>query len=156
MATWLPLCVQNRLQIYQLKKRKNESRLEEEIEVSDNWSRFIVLKCSEDGIPLIKWLPYVIEKCIKSCGGEVKNATKLKSGSLIIEHQRKQQSLNLLSLKQIHNITISSTPHIFLNTSRGIVHYRDDDLDNLSGDEICAKLAPQGVKCETNCVERKR
>jgi hypothetical protein len=54
MATWLPLCVQNRLQIYQLKKRKNESRLEEEIEVSDNWSRFIVLKCSEGGIPLIK------------------------------------------------------------------------------------------------------
>jgi hypothetical protein len=53
--------------------------------------------------------PFVIEKCIKSCAGEVKYATKLKSGGLMIECQRKQQSLNLLSLKQIHNINISST-----------------------------------------------
>jgi hypothetical protein len=82
---------------------------EEEIEVSDNWSRFIVLKSSEDGVPLTKIPPFVIEKCIKSCAGEVKYATKLKSGGLMIECQRKQQSLNLLSLKQIHNINISST-----------------------------------------------
>jgi uncharacterized alkaline shock family protein YloU len=40
--------------------------------------------------------PFVIEKCIKSCAGEVKNVTKLKSGGLMIECQRKQQSLNLL------------------------------------------------------------
>jgi hypothetical protein len=75
----------------------------------------------------------------------VKNVTKLKSGSLMIECQRKKQSLNLLSLKRIHNITISSTPHRTLNTSRGIIRYRDEDLDNLSDDEICEKLAPQGV-----------
>jgi hypothetical protein len=39
-------------------------RYEEEIEVSDNWSRFIVLKSSEDGVPLTKIPPFVIEKCI--------------------------------------------------------------------------------------------
>jgi hypothetical protein len=87
----------------------------EEIEVSDNiWSRFIVLKSSEDGVPLTKIPPFVIEKCIKSCAGEVKNVTKLKSGGLMIGCQRKQQSLNLLSLKQIHNINISSTPSSLL------------------------------------------
>ena len=75
----------------------------------------------------------------------MKNITKLKSGGLMIECQRKQQSLNLLSLKQIHNITISSTPHRTLNTSRGIIRYRDEDLDNLSDEEICKELAPQGV-----------
>ena len=42
----------------------------------------------------------------------------------MIECQRKQQSLNLLSLMQIHNITISST---------------------LSDEEICKELAPHGV-----------
>jgi hypothetical protein len=42
--------------------------------------------------------PNLREKCIKSCAGEVKNVTKLKSGGLMIECQRKQQSLNLLSL----------------------------------------------------------
>ena len=75
----------------------------------------------------------------------MKNVTKLKSGGLMIECQRKQQSLNLLSLKQIHNINISSTPHRTLNTSREIIRYRDEDLDNLSDEEICNELAPQGV-----------
>ena len=48
-------------------------RYEEEIEVSDNWSRFIVLKSSENGVPLTKISPFVIDKCIKSCAGEVKS-----------------------------------------------------------------------------------
>ena len=120
-------------------------RYEEEIEVSDNWSRFIVLKSSEGGVPLTKISPFAIEKCIKSCAGEVKNVTKLKYGGLMIEYQRKLKSLNLLSLMQIQNITISSTPHRTLNTSRGIIRYRDENLDNLSDDEICEELAHQGV-----------
>jgi flagellar biosynthesis regulator FlbT len=74
----------------------------------------------------------------------------LKSGGLMIECQRNQQSLNLLSLKQIHNITISSNPHKALNTSRGIIRYRDDYLDNLSDEEICKELAPSGYYlCQT-------
>jgi hypothetical protein len=32
-----------------------------------------------------------------------------------------------------------------LNISRGIIRYRDEDLDDLTDDEICAELAPQGV-----------
>jgi len=103
------------------------------------------LKSSESCIPLTKLSPFVIEKTIKSCTGEVKNVTKLKSGGLMIECQRKKQSLNLLSLKHIHNIAISSTPHRTLNTSRGIIRYRDEDLDDLSDKEICEELAPQGV-----------
>jgi len=87
----------------------------------------------------------LLNKNIKSCAGEVKNVTKLKSGGLMIECQRKQQSLNLLSLKQIHNIAISSTPHRTLNTSRGNIRYRGEDLDDLTDDEICAEPAPQGV-----------
>jgi hypothetical protein len=46
------------------------------------WSRFIVLKSSEGCIPLTKLSPFVIEKYIKSCAGDV---TKLKSGGLMIE-----------------------------------------------------------------------
>ena len=82
-----PLCSKQTPNLPSPKKRKNESRLEEEIEVSDNRSRFIVLKSSEGGIPLTKLSPFVIEKNIKSCAGEVKNVTKLKSGGLMIECQ---------------------------------------------------------------------
>ena len=75
----------------------------------------------------------------------MKNVTKLKSGGLMIECQRRQQSLNLLSLKQIHSIAISSTPHRTLNSSRGIIRYRDEDWEDLSDEDICEELAPQGV-----------
>ena len=65
-----------------------------------------------------------------------KNVTKLRSGALLIERHRKQHPLNLLSLPQIHNIEISSSCHRTLNSSRGIIRYRDDDLYELTNDEI--------------------
>jgi hypothetical protein len=90
-------------------------------------------------------ITFCYRKCMKSCAGDVKNVTKLKSGGLMIECQRRQQSLNLLSLKQIHSRAKSSTPHRTLNTGRGIIRYRDEDLDNISDEEIGEELAPQGV-----------
>ena len=145
MADSDPLCLTQQIPNNPIKKRKNDSRYEEEIIFSNNWSRFIVLKSSEGCIPLTKLSPFVIEKCIKSCAGEVKNVTKWKSGGLMIECQRRQQPLNLLSLKQVHSRAKSSTSHRTLNTSRGIVRYRDEDLDDLSDEEICEELAPQSV-----------
>lgn len=55
----------------------------------------------------------------------------------------KQQYLSLLSLKQIHTIAISSTPYRTLNSNREIIRYKDDDLYNLTDDEISAELAHQ-------------
>ena len=107
------------------KKRKNI--IEEEFEV-ENWSRFIVLISNQK--PLTKISPFIIEKTIKGCAGEVKNVTKLRSGSLKIECFRKQQSLNLLALKHVNDI--SASPHRTLNSSRGIIRYRDDDLSELT------------------------
>ena len=141
MATWLPLCVQ----LYPIRKRKIENVITDEIGVSDILPKFIVLKSREDLTPLTKLSSFVIEKCIKSCAGEVKNVTKLRSGGLMVECQRRQQSVSLLSLKQIHNIEISSSPHRILNCSRGIIRYRDDDLAELTDDEICHELSPKGV-----------
>jgi len=58
MASPDPLCLNQQIP-NNPKKRKNDSRYEEEIEVSNNWSRFIVLKSSEGCIPLTKLLPFV-------------------------------------------------------------------------------------------------
>ena len=55
----------------------------------------------------------------------------MRSGGLMIECLRRQQSVNLLALKHIHNIEISSS-HRTLNSSRGIIPYRDDDLSELT------------------------
>jgi citrate synthase len=40
-----------------------------------------------------------------------------------------------------NDVAISSTLHSILNTIRGIIRYRDEDLDDLSDDEICGELA---------------
>ena len=144
MAASEPLCINQQIPNNH-KKRKNDGRNEKEIEFSNNWSRFIVLKSNEGCIPLTKLSPFVIEICIKSCARDVKNVTKLKYGGLKIECRRIQQSFNLLSLKQIHRKAMFSTPHKTLNTSRGIIRYRDEDLDDLSDEEICEELASQGT-----------
>ena len=67
MADSDPLCLTQQIPNNPIKKRKNDSRYEEEIIFSNNWSRFIVLKSSEGCIPLTKLSRFVIEKCIKSC-----------------------------------------------------------------------------------------
>lgn len=132
------------------KKRKNI--LEEEFEV-ENWSRFIVLTSNQK--PITKMSPFIIEKTIKGCAGEVKNVTKLRSGSLMVECFRKQQSLNLLALKHINDISISASPHRTLNSSRGIIRYRDDDLSELTDAEICKELEPQGITHVKRFISRK-
>jgi hypothetical protein len=64
MAAPDPLCLNKQIpNNQQQKKRKNDNRYEEEIAISNNWSRFIVLKSSEGCIPLTKLSPFVIEKC---------------------------------------------------------------------------------------------
>jgi hypothetical protein len=46
----------------------------------------------------------------KSTVGEVRNVTKMKSGSLLVECYRQQQSINLLSATTILETEISATP----------------------------------------------
>ena len=60
MAAPDPFCLNEQIPNNQ---KKNDNRYEEEIEVSNNWSRFIVLKSSEGCIPLTKLSPFEIEKC---------------------------------------------------------------------------------------------
>ena len=110
---------------------------------TDAWPRFIVLTSKDSEKPLSKVSPFVIDKIIKSNAGEVKNVSKLRSGSLLVECVRRQQSVNLLSLEKVMDIQIESSPHKTLNYSQGII--RDRDLAEISEEEICEELKPQGI-----------
>jgi len=132
--------------------KKRTNILEEEFEV-ENWSRFIVLTSNQKTITTKS--PFIIEKTtINGCSGEVKNVKKLRSGSLMIEFCGLQQSLNLLALKQINDISISASLHKTLK-SRGIMLYRDDDLSELTDAEICKELEPQGITHVKKVISRK-
>ena len=62
------------------KKRKNDFPLEDLV-VEESWPKFIVLSSKDPTKPLAKVSPFIIEKSIKGCAGDVKNVTKMKSGS---------------------------------------------------------------------------
>jgi hypothetical protein len=61
----------------------------------------------------------------------------------------------LLALKHVNDINISASPHRTLNSSRGIIRYRDDDLSELTDAEICKELEPQGIITVKRFISRK-
>ncbi|XP_048237115.1 uncharacterized protein LOC125372118 [Haliotis rufescens] len=111
--------------------------------VADSWPRFIVI-ASADDTPL-KLNPFAISKGIQSACGEVKNVTRLRSGSILVECARRQQSINLLGLKQFVNIRVAVSVHNTLNSSRGIIRDRSRCLSEMSEEEIVTELEHQGV-----------
>ncbi|XP_046545770.1 uncharacterized protein LOC124255870 [Haliotis rubra] len=112
-------------------------------DITDAWPRFIVIS-SSDGNPL-KLNPFAISKGIQSACGEVKNVTRLRNGSILVECVRRQQSVNLLGLQQFVNTQVVVSVHKTLNSSRGIVRDLARCLTDMSEEEIAAELKNQGV-----------
>ena len=88
---------------------------------------------------------------------------KLVSGALLVEVEKPKYAENLLKLNQFFQIPAKCSPHISLNTSRGII--RCPDLAGVTEAEIVQELAKQnvtgarcitvfrdGVKRETNTI----
>ncbi|XP_067653321.1 uncharacterized protein [Haliotis asinina] len=110
---------------------------------TDSWARFRVIEAS-DHEP-IKLNPFAISKAIQGICGEVKNVSRLRGGSLLVECARRQQSLNLLSVTKFANVDVAVSVHRTLNSCRGIVRDRAHCLLDMSEQEIAAELESQGV-----------
>ncbi|XP_071091229.1 uncharacterized protein [Haliotis cracherodii] len=137
------------------KRRHVESLSSDEgsSEIVDSWPRFIVISSSDD-IPL-KLNPFAISLGIKGVCGEVNNVTRLRSGSLLVECARRQQSDNLLKLKQFVNTPVVVSVHKTLNSCRGIVRDRVRCLHDMSEEEIAAELQTQGVTAVKRFTKKK-
>ncbi|XP_048237112.1 uncharacterized protein LOC125372115 [Haliotis rufescens] len=126
------------------RKHLDASSSDDEIDRQlDSWARFIVIEASNH--EPMKLNPFVISKAINGCCGEVKNVTRLRNGSILVECVRRQQSLNLLSLSQFANVEVAVSAHRTLNSCRGIVRDRARCLSDMSEDEIVVELSKQGV-----------
>ncbi|XP_048240226.1 uncharacterized protein LOC125373270 [Haliotis rufescens] len=110
---------------------------------NDSWARFLVIEAA-DHQPL-KLNPFAISKAVSGICGVVKNVTRLRSGSLLVECARRQQSLNLLSITQFANVDVAVSVHRTLNSCRGIVRDRARCLSDMSEQEIVSELEDQGV-----------
>ncbi|XP_071091228.1 uncharacterized protein [Haliotis cracherodii] len=131
--------------------RNEKKRRLEEIEISagnrsqniDSWAKFLVIEAT-DNLP-IKLNPFAVSKAVSGICGEVKNVTRLRSGSLLVECARRQQSLNLLSISTFANIEVAVSVHRTLNSCRGIVRDRARCLSDMSEEEIATELEDQAV-----------
>ncbi|XP_046583109.1 uncharacterized protein LOC124290448 [Haliotis rubra] len=126
------------------KRRHLSSSEDEEVPQSgDFWPEYLVIAAA-DGSPF-KLNPFAVSKGIQGVCGEVKNATRLRFGSLLVECVRRQQSVNLLGLRQFVNTQVVVSAHRTLNSCRGIVRDWSRSLSDMSEEEIADELKDQGV-----------
>ncbi|XP_071088913.1 uncharacterized protein [Haliotis cracherodii] len=109
----------------------------------DSWPRFLVVD-GVDGASL-KINPFIVSKALEGICGDVKNVTRLRNGSLLVECSKRQQSINLLNAHQFGNVAIAVSTHKYLNSCRGIIRDRARCLSDMSEEEITFELQSQGV-----------
>ena len=109
----------------------------------ENFARFIIITSKNKDKPVTSLSPFVIEKQLESTIGTAKSVKKLKNETLLVETQRKQQTDNLLKMKQFFNLPVEVTEHNTLNSSKGII--RDKRLRMETEGNIQEYLQPQGV-----------
>jgi len=84
-----------------------------------------------------------IQKLLSCAVGDIKNAKKLRNGSVLIEVKNKRQADAALSMTNWVSQTVKVTPHRSLNSSRGIIRCREfRDCDDV---EVLNALSAQGV-----------
>ena len=103
--------------------------------------RFLLIESTVQDQPLSKLYPFVIQKVLVAIAGPPKSVKKLSSGSLLIEVEKHAE--NLLKLTHFFQIPAKCSPHVSLNTSRGII--RCPDLAGVSEEEIVYELSMQQV-----------
>ncbi|XP_055932960.1 uncharacterized protein LOC129962982 [Argiope bruennichi] len=75
--------------------------------------------------------------------GEVTSIRKLRSGDLLVEVNSRKQAQQILKLKALATIQINVTTHRTLNSSKGVITYRELLNDTL--EKITDELKPEGV-----------
>jgi hypothetical protein len=98
----------------------------------------------------IKLSVFALQKLLEMSVGSVKNAKKLRNGSVLIEVVSKNQADRALSMKSwvdpndtSKHIPLKVTPHRSLNSSRGVIRCRD--LRDCSEEEVLEALVHEGV-----------
>ena len=76
------------------------------------WPRFLIIG-------------FAIQKGLQGLAGELKTVKKLRNGSLLVECSTESHSKNLQKSKSLCGIPITVNPHIYLNSSKGVIRSRD-------------------------------
>ena len=110
-----------------------------------NYPRFIVLKPIRSHESLTKLSPFAVAKSIQGLYGTVKQVSRLKDGSLLIEASRNIQAKPILDTHRFLDIDVYAEAHRSLNSSKGVIRDYNQDLQDMSDKKIRKELASQGV-----------
>ena len=110
-----------------------------------NFPRFIVMKPTYSEQSLTKLSPFAVEKSILGRYGTVKQVKKLKDGSLLFEVEKYIQAQLILDTQKFLDIEVDADAHHSLNVSKGVIRDHNQDLVDMSDEDIRRELSPQGV-----------
>ncbi|GBO37603.1 hypothetical protein AVEN_271405-1 [Araneus ventricosus] len=88
--------------------------------------------------------PFLVQKLLTSCIGEIQNVKKLRSGDLLVQVDSKQAS-KISKLKHLGTFPVETSFHKTLNVSRGVLSNSDfihvteaEFLEELRDQNVCA------------------
>ena len=102
------------------------------------------MEAADKNIPL-NLNAFVLKKAIDGmANADLDNVKPMKSGSVFIEVETKQQCKNLLkTTKLLGYLPVKVSPHKTLNSSKFVI--KCEELDTMEEDEIKKELQPQGL-----------
>jgi hypothetical protein len=97
--------------------------------------------------------PFYIQKALDGIAGKVKNASRLKNGTLLVEVQNDKQAEVLMKANILGSYPIQVERHTSLNYSRGVV--KTDSLDDMSDEVIQSAPADQFVPTDYRLIGKR-
>ena len=124
------------------KRRADDSLIISDDDYNANsYPTFLVVEPNNDG--KIELSIFGIQKLLKCAVGDVRNAKKLRNGSVLIEVASKAQADNALKMHTWVNTPVKVTPHRSLNSCKGVIRCRD--LRDCKDEEVLEALNHEGV-----------
>ena len=101
----------------------------------NQWPRFLIMEAADQKVPL-NLNAFVLKKAIDGmANAELDNVKPMKSGSVFIEVETKQQCKNLLkTTKLLGYLPVKVSPHRTLNSSKFVI--KCEELDIMDEEEI--------------------
>ncbi|XP_058811027.1 uncharacterized protein LOC131675916 [Topomyia yanbarensis] len=106
--------------------------------------RYLVVERTDQAQTLEKLSPFLIDKAIRNCCGDVASIKRIRDGKILVQTKTGKQANQLEKLKTLtEGINVSVTEHNTLNLSRIVISCKD--LLYMKDDEILEELRPQKV-----------
>ncbi|XP_064456600.1 uncharacterized protein LOC135367290 [Ornithodoros turicata] len=107
------------------------------------FAKFLIIHGEDNTKPLTKISPFVVARDLEKIIGKSYTAKKLPTGDIQIEVQTKLQSITLLSINRISDVSVTISEHRTLNIIKGVISQHQ--LLDCSNSEVEEGLKDQGV-----------